>query len=392
MGLRCAVRYAIVAGVALLLIAATASAAPGIDVRSTLPAWLAPGAGFTVTGFAGSRVTVEVLIDGRPVATARSGRFGRFLLRAAAPGTGRHQVSIRADGARQGAGTLVVRPVTLAAIGDVTPGEQVGPAVEAHGGGYPWVAVGATLRSADITTANLEGAVTSRGVAAAKQYRFRGPVGLLTGARQFAGMDVLTLANNHSLDFGAAGLADTLSAARTAGIATVGAGSDEAAARRPAFIDAGGLRIAFLGYSDISPPGFAAGPASPGIARADVGAIAADVHAARKRADLVVVWFHWGVELHAAPDARQASLAAAALGAGASVVLGAHPHVLGPVDRPRPHTLVAWTLGNFVFPGGPGAGSRTAILDIRLTKQGVAGYDLVPARSGVQPTLVPTSR
>ena len=377
-----------------LLIAATAAAAPGrsIDVRSTLPAWLAPGASFTVTGFAGSRVTVEALVDGRPVATARSRRYGRFVLHAVAPGTGRHQVSVRAEGARQRAGTLVVRPITLAAVGDVTPGEQVGPAVEAHGGAYPWAYVGATLRSADIATANLEGAVSSRGVAATKQYRFRGPAALLTGAHNAAGLDVLTLANNHSFDFGSLGLADTLAAARAAGIATVGAGPNEAAARRPAFVDVGGLRIAFLGYSDISPPGFAAGPASAGIARADPAAIAADVRAARRHADLVVVWFHWGVELRASPNVRQAALAAAALGAGASVVLGAHPHVLGPVERPRPHTLVAWTLGNFVFPGGPGAGSRTAILDVRLTKQGVAGYDLVPARSGVQPTLVPFSR
>ena len=384
-------RAAFFAGFAALLVAATTSAGlgQGIEVRSTLPAWLAPGASFTVTGFAGSRVTVEVLADGRPVAMARSGRFGRFALHAAAPGSGRHQISVRAGGERQGVGTLVVRPVTLAAVGDVTPGEQVGLAVAAHGGAYPWAFVGATLRSADITTANLEGAVTSRGVAAVKQYRFRGPAALLTGARAAAGVDVLTLANNHSLDFGSGGLADTLAAAHAAGIATVGAGADEAAARRPAFVEAGGLRIAFLGYSDVNPPGFAAGPASAGTARADVAVIAADVRAAHRQADRVVVWFHWGVELHASPDARQASLATSALDAGASVVLGAHPHVLGPVERPRLHTLVAWTLGNFVFPSGPGATGRTAILDVRLTKQGVAGYDLVPARSGVQPALAP---
>jgi poly-gamma-glutamate synthesis protein (capsule biosynthesis protein) len=137
----------------------------------------------------------------------------------------------------------------------------------------------------------------------------------------------------------------------------------------------------------VNPPGFAARPAAAGTARADPVAIAADVRGARRQADLVVVWFHWGVELHASPDARQLGLATAALAAGATVVLGAHPHVLGPVDRPRRHTLVAWTLGNFVFPSGPGATARTAILDVRLTKQGVAGYDLVPARSGIQPAL-----
>jgi poly-gamma-glutamate synthesis protein (capsule biosynthesis protein) len=76
----------------------------------------------------------------------------------------------------------------------------------------------------------------------------------------------------------------------------------------------------------------------------------------------------------------------AALGAGAAVVLGAHPHVLGPVER-SPHALVAWSLGNFVFPPGSATAARTAILRVRLTAGGVAGFDLLPAESGVQPTL-----
>jgi poly-gamma-glutamate synthesis protein (capsule biosynthesis protein) len=110
------------------------------------------------------------------------------------------------------------------------------------------------------------------------------------------------------------------------------------------------------------------------------------VRAAKRANDVVVVFFHWGVELHAFPNERQRLFAGAALRAGATVVLGAHPHVLGPVER-LPHALVAWTLGNFVFPAGDGAAVRTAILQVRLTARGVAGYRLVPVRSGVQPTL-----
>ena len=66
----------------------------------------------------------------------------------------------------------------------------------------------------------------------------------------------------------------------------------------------------------------------------------------------MIVWFHWGTELHAEPDSRQQQFAEAALAAGARVVLGAHPHVFGAVERPQPRDLVAWTLGNFVFPFG----------------------------------------
>jgi poly-gamma-glutamate synthesis protein (capsule biosynthesis protein) len=117
-----------------------------------------------------------------------------------------------------------------------------------------------------------------------------------------------------------------------------------------------------------------------------VAAISADVRAARSRTDVVVVWLHWGVELHPFPDGRQRLLAAAALEAGAAVVLGAHPHVLGPVER-IPHALVAWSLGNFVFPAGGPAAVRTGILRVRIGAAGVLGYDLVPARAGVQPSL-----
>jgi poly-gamma-glutamate synthesis protein (capsule biosynthesis protein) len=373
---------------ALLAAGATASAAPpALTLRTPLPDWLAPGARFSVEGATDAGGRVYLLSDGTRIGSVEPGAGGRFTLEAQAPAAGRHRISLVVGNIRVALGTLLVRPVVLAAVGDITPGEAVGPAVAAHGGGFPWTYVGRELRSADLTTGNLEGAVTARGTpAAGKQYHFRGPAALLFGAQQFAGFDVLSVANNHALDFGAVGLADTLAAARRARIALVGGGGNLFAARRPASFTAGGVRVAFLGYSDICPPGFAAGASSPGIARAEAEAIAADVHAARLTHDVVVVFFHWGVELRTAPDARQRTFADAALRSGAAVVLGAHPHVRGPVSR-YPHALVAWSLGNFVFPPGSPAAARSAILRVRLDARGAAGFDLLPARSGVQPTL-----
>src|SRR4029077_18707076 len=105
-----------------------------------------------------------------------------------------------------------------------------------------------------------------------------------------------------------------------------------------------------------------------------------------------VCFMHWGVELHAAPDSRQGQLASACIGAGAQVVLGAHPHVLGPVLRPTSRTLVAWTLGNFVFPSS-GVTARSAILQVRLDARGVRGYRLVRAGIyGVPPPVVKHGR
>jgi poly-gamma-glutamate synthesis protein (capsule biosynthesis protein) len=174
---------------------------------------------------------------------------------------------------------------------------------------------------------------------------------------------------------------------RAAGIRTIGAGADEARARRPAMVERGGLRIALLGYSDVNPSGFNATASSPGTAKADVAAITADVHSALRRADVAVCFFHWGTELRAAPDARQQVLAGACLNAGARLVLGAHPHVLGGLGRPAPHALVAWTLGNFVFPSG-GVTGETAILHVELDRAGVRGARLLPVTiDGFRPRL-----
>ena len=127
-----------------------------LRLTTVLPAWRAPGARVVVAGFAGSRERLRLLANGRQVAAARSGRLGRFALGFRAGAPGRYRLVVAGAAARQAAGTLVVRPVVLDAVGDVTFGEQVGPAVERYGAAYPWTGVAAELRSADVATANLE--------------------------------------------------------------------------------------------------------------------------------------------------------------------------------------------------------------------------------------------
>ena len=353
--------------------AAPRSAEPlptAIVVRSELPAWLAPGAPLRLHGFATPGRIVTLLVDGKPATRTRSGRFGRFRLRARAPAPGRHAVAVAAPGRREPVGILAVRPLRLAAVGDVK-----------FDGSDPWTGADEVLRAADIATANLETAVSLGGSPVAdKEYTFRGSPRALHSMASTAGVDVVSLANNHALDYGREAFLDTIRHARAAGLATVGGGGNLAGARRPALVEAGGLRIAFLGYSDVNPYGFLASESAPGTAQAVEEWIAADVRRARRAADLVVVWFHWGIELHAEPIESQERFAAAALNAGAKVVLGAHPHVLGPVSTPRARSLVAWSLGNFVFPSFREETVRTGILLVRLDARGVRGHDLLPYR------------
>jgi poly-gamma-glutamate synthesis protein (capsule biosynthesis protein) len=348
-----------------------------IILRSVVPAWRAPGVRVPLMGFADPREPVSLSVNGHVVDATVAGQLGRFRLSFTTGKPGRYRLRIAAGDRVSTIETLKVRPVVLEAVGDITFGEQVGPAMSAYGGSYPWRYVASTLRRADVTVGNLETSVSERGIAAAKEYTFRGSPSALKPMHTVAGFDVLTLANNHTVDYGKDALLDTVNAVHAAGMMSIGAGATSARARRPAIVVEGGLRVALLGYSDVNPLGFSATESSPGTARADTAAIDADVRSARRRADAVICFFHWGTELHPDPDERQQMLAQACLRSGASVVLGAHPHVLGPVSRPTPRTLVAWTLGNFVFPSA-GITARTAILRIELGAAGVTGYRELP--------------
>jgi poly-gamma-glutamate synthesis protein (capsule biosynthesis protein) len=366
------------------------SAAAPLESDAKLPVWLAPGAQFAVEGTAEPGASVS-LLDGREaIGSATTADDGSFALRVKLETVGRHRLALSSDEQVVQLGAVLVRPVRIAAVGDVTFGGRVGEAIAARGAAHPWQAAGRMLRSADITTANLETAVSTRGTPVAdKEFHFRGRPAALAAARRVAGLDVVSVANNHTLDFGRVAFLDTIRFARRHGISTVGGGADLTAARRMAVFERGGVRVAFLGYSDVRPEGFTAARRTAGTAPAVFASIQADVRAARRRADLVVVWFHWGEELAWTAGSRQGAFASAALNAGAQLVLGAHSHVLQPVVRPARRLLVAWSLGNFVFSPNSAGTDRTGILLVDVGVDGVRAHRLRPARIvGVQPRLL----
>lgn len=294
----------------------------------------------------------------------------------------RHRLRAAVGGVASPALTVSTRDVTLAAFGDSNFGDGVGAVMDSRGPLWPWRGVAATLRRADIAFGNLECAISTRGAAVPKQFNFRGRPGHLVKVVRYAGLDVLNLANNHAGDFGTLALLDTVRAVRRAGAMPVGAGATLAAARRPQILTRLGLRIAFVGFSDIGPASFFAGAKRPGTSNATFPAIAASVRAARRRADVVVATFHWGVERSTTENARQRAFAQAALHAGATAVIAAHPHVLQPIRRVggARHQLIAYSLGNFVWSAGSALSSSTGILRVGLSGRGVESHRLLRAR------------
>jgi poly-gamma-glutamate synthesis protein (capsule biosynthesis protein) len=325
-------------------------------------------------------VRVELFRDGawRPAGKPVAQDGGVADVRAADT-VGRQKVRARgADGVLSPERRIRVRPLLLAAVGDINLGDGPGDMIARFGALYPWESVGPRLKAADIAFGNLECAVSTRGVAQVKKYTFRGRPSSVAAMRRAAGIDVVNLANNHSGDFGRVALMDTLRTLRANGIAGVGAGHRAASAYRPQIVERLGLRVAFVGFSAILPFEFRAGPATPGSGWAFPDSVRASVRAARRQADVVIATFHWGVERQTSETAAQRLLAAIALEAGATAVIGAHPHVLEPIRRP-PHRLVAYSLGNFVFSATSPGTQNTGILEVRLARGRVLGSHLVRA-------------
>ena len=242
--------------------------------------------------------------------------------------------------------------VTVALAGDTMLGRSVARAL-ATAPPEALVApeVRAALGQADLVVLNLECCISERGrrwEAPGKPFFFRAPpraVDLLV----LLGVDCVSLANNHALDYGVDALEDTLTHLAAAGIATVGAGADLDQARRPAALTAGGLRVAVVGVTD-HPPDFAAGPDRPGVAFAELGRQVPDWLlrtvgdlAAGASADVTLVTPHWGPNMTAAPVRHVRRAATALVDAGSTLVAGHSAHV--------PHGVagrVLYDLGDFL--------------------------------------------
>ena len=243
--------------------------------------------------------------------------------------------------------------------------------------------VSSMFAAADVAMVNLETAVTTRGTPEPKQFHFRAPPTAFDAVKA-AGLDVVSLANNHTLDYGQVGLADTLAAASSGSVPVVGAGRDAAAAYAPWITTVKGVRIAFLGFTQITELAstWVATDTRPGLAMAITGAqierAAAAVRTAKTQADLVVVYMHWGQEYNECPIALQKAAAQAFSAAGAALVVGTHVHVMQG-DGWLGRTFVAYGLSNFVWWYNDAQSNDTGVLRVTFTGPVLSQVEFLPA-------------
>jgi poly-gamma-glutamate capsule biosynthesis protein CapA/YwtB (metallophosphatase superfamily) len=276
------------------------------------------------------------------------------------------------------------RERTLLFVGDVMLSRGVGARMRAAGDWtYPFQKIADALAAADLTFGNLEGPISDAGRDRRHLYSFRADPKAVEGLK-YAGFDVMSVANNHTYDWGAPALLDTLGRLREAGILPVGAGANDLEAHYPVLVDLQGVKIAFLAYVDVEPKAATAGPNKPGVAWLEPERVLADIRFAHSLADLVIVSLHWGIEYAPKPQREQVELARQLIDAGADLVVGAHPHVVQPVEQ-YGNGWIAYSLGNFVFDQKPPATHRGLMLKVTLRGERISEVSTVSVT--IEPTF-----
>lgn len=300
-------------------------------------------------------------------------------------GTG-DDVSTPAVG-RSPAGVAAARPdpgpITLAFVGDINAERSLRSRLDADPAGFvgPFADL---LRGADLAIGNLEAALTTGGAALDKEFTFRAPPSILD-ALATGGIDVVSAANNHGLDYGPSGLEETLAVKRSrADGMLIGVGGDEDEAFAPYVAEVGGHTVAVIAATQVIDGGliteWTASSGTPGLASAKrVDRLVAEVGAARAIADTVVVFLHWGTETETCPNSVQQELAVTLAEAGADVIVGAHAHRVQSGGR-LGQAFVGYGLGNFLFGTVSPESAKTGVLLVTVDGRSVEGYEWRPGR------------
>ena len=271
---------------------------------------------------------------------------------------------------------------SVTAGGDVIGGFGVSGVVASMGSSL-FKSIAPTFEKSDFGFVNLESPLTTGGDAQGwKDVVIKGNPDLAPAMAK-SGINVVTMANNHAGDMGDSGLLDSIEYCDQNGITVVGAGKDLKQARAGAVLKTDdGAKVAFLGFSDVLPVGYPATSTSPGTSpgRADLSAVKAAIKAAKKRADYVIVGWHWNFEYKRAPSYLEENEGKAAIDAGADIVFAHHPHLLDGVEAYH-GGLIFYSLGNLVFSGFSGETAETVLVRAKVSEDGIDAQ-LIPVVGG----------
>jgi hypothetical protein len=330
-----------------------------------------------VTALVLALITVSAC-SGHTSGPKKAGRTAAPLLTSSARST---PVASGSSTAESPTSAAVPGQLTIAFAGDVHFADRTAARLAAN----PATAFGesaAVLSKADLTMVNLETAIAVGGQAENKSFTFEAPPTAFTALKD-AGIDVATMANNHGADYGPAGLAQTLAAIKASKFPVVGIGANAAAAYAPYYVAVNGVRLALIAASQVQDETlahFSATDTSPGIANAYSERLISSVKAARGKADLVIVYLHWGTEYQTCPNGDQRTLAQSLALAGADAIIGTHAHVLQGAGWRSDGKYVAYGLGNYFWWMSFGNNQDdNGVLTLKVRNKRIASADFAPA-------------
>lgn len=240
-------------------------------------------------------------------------------------------------------------PIILMFVGDIILDRGVEYMIEKYGEGdwrFPFLKITDYLREADILFGNLESIISDKGKKVGSVYSFRADPEVIEGLN-YAGFDVISVANNHIFDYGRSAMEDYFKRLKKAGIDFVGGGFSEKQARSGVTKEVNRTKITFLTYTNLGSPYWQATDEKSGIAWLDER-IERDIKKAKENSDLVIVSMHFGEEYQSQPNSEQKNFAYLAIDSGADLVIGHHPHVVQPNEKYKAG-FIFYSLGNFVF-------------------------------------------
>ncbi|MGE4282366.1 MAG: CapA family protein [Clostridia bacterium] len=292
------------------------------------------------------------------------------------------------------------KKINIKAIGDIMLGRGVAYHTKAD---YtmPFKQTAEFLRSGDITFANMEFTLSDRGQKLEGKINLRAEPKAVEGVN-YAGIDVVNIANNHIMDYNEVALIDTMEILNQNNIKYIGAGKNLTDARNPAIIEVKGVKVGFLAYSDFAHYGFWDSPEkknicyfwakenSSGVAplthqddkngnpvKYETGPIIEDIKKLRNQVDLIAVSFHWGVENSHNVPSLQRELGQDIIDAGADMILGHHPHVLQGIEIYKGKPII-YSMGNFIFDQNERPNNEGMVVDMDFTDGKLSRLEVSP--------------
>ncbi|MBD0403032.1 CapA family protein [Flammeovirga sp. EKP202] len=274
--------------------------------------------------------------------------------------------------------TNVYAQVSFCAVGDVLLDRDVKKVIKANGIQFPFNNVEALINGKDLAFFNMECplANASDGYPINKRYSFRAEPEYIQGLK-FAGFNIASVANNHTIDLGKEGFLKTIENLNAGSIYTIGGGKNQEEAFRPLLLEKNGETFAFFGMLEFLLEGTIFNENKPYPAYGQIDRLCNEIKKINSDIDHIIISFHWGQESAVIPTSKQIEYAHKVIDAGADLVLGHHPHVLQSIETYK-GKLILYSLGNFVFDNSAKLQKESVIFNCQFQNGQILNPELIP--------------